>query len=190
MIRFAIATAVVVLLVASGAGAQSAAAPTAVRAGSAAGPVQMTIFCDLEEDACQRLVVVLRRVVDSYPQQLGITFRHHAADAHKQSPLAYRSVLAAARQGEGWEMLDLVCANPDRLNDAGLRSMAAQLRLDVDRFVADTAAADVSQVLDDDAAAARAQGVKTVPDVFLNGAPVQDASTFDALDTAIKGAIK
>jgi hypothetical protein len=81
-----------------------------------------------------RIVVVLRRVVQTYPDQVGVTFRHHPAKGHTQSPLAYRSALAAARQGRGWDMLDMACANRDRLDDAGLRSMAVQLELDVDRL--------------------------------------------------------
>jgi protein-disulfide isomerase len=168
----------------------AAAAPLAVRAGAADGLVQLTVFCDLESEACERLVGVLHRVVETYPAQVGVTFRHAAADAHKQSPLAYRAVLAAARQGKGWEMLDMACANRDRLNDAGLLSMAAQLQLDVDRFTTDTGAGEVSEVLDEDAAAAKARRVEAVPAVFANGARVADVSTFDALDTAIKGAIK
>ena len=87
--------------------------PLVVRTGAAGGAVQLTVFCDIEEEACQRLVIVLRRVVETYPEQVGVTFRHHAAEGHTQSPLAYRSALAAARQGKGWEMLDMVCANPD-----------------------------------------------------------------------------
>lgn len=164
--------------------------PLVVRAGAADGVVQLTVFCDIEEEACQRLVIVLRRVVETYPEQVGVTFRHHAAEGHTQSPLAYRSALAAARQGKGWEMLDMVCANPDRLIDAGLRSMAAQLHLDLDKFVSDTDAVDVAQRLDDDGKEAEALKVAGVPAVLLNGTRLPDASTFDAIDAAIRAAIK
>jgi predicted DsbA family dithiol-disulfide isomerase len=164
--------------------------PLVVRTGAAGGAVQLTVFCDLEEEACQRLVVILRRVVETYPEQVGVTFRHHAAEGHTQSPLAYRSALAAARQGRGWELLDMACANPDRLIDAGLRSMAAQLQLDLDKFVSDTDAVDVAQRLDDDGKEAEALKVAGVPAVLLNGTRLPDASTFDAIDAAIRAAIK
>jgi len=165
-------------------------APLAVRTGASSGPVQVTVFCDIEEEACQRLVVVLGHVVETHPEQVGVTFRHRAARGHERSSLAYRSALAAARQGKGWEMLDMACANPDRLDDAGLLGMAAQLQLDVERFRSDTAAGDVTQVLEDDVAAVKAQKVETVPTVFVNGTRLPDASTFDALDAAVKAAIK
>lgn len=165
------------------------AAP-AVRAGAADGPVQLTVFCDIEAEACARLVIVLRRVVETYPEQVGVTFRHHASDGHKLSPLAYRSVLAAARQGKGWEMLDMACANRDRLDDAGLLSMASQLGLDVQGFAAATAAGDIAQVLEDDEAAAKAKKVESVPTVFVNRDRVADTSTFAALEAAIKAEIK
>jgi len=193
-------TVVVAVMLLTGAGRASGQAPApagaaadlplVVRAGAAAGPLQVTLFCDIEVEACQRVVVVFRRVVETYPEQVGVTFRHRAAEGHKQSPLAYRSALAAARQGKGWEMLDMVCANPDRLTDAGLRSMAAQLQIDVDRFVSDIEAADVAQVLEDDAKEAETLKVASVPAVLLNGTRVPDTSTFDAIDTAIRAAIK
>ena len=164
--------------------------PLVVRTGAAGGAVQLTVFCDIEEEACQRLVVVLRRVVETYPEQVGVMFRHHAAEGHTQSPLAYRSALAAARQGKGWELLDMACANPDRLIDAGLRSMAAQLQIDVGRFVSDIEAADVAQVLEDDEKEAETLKVASVPAMLLNGTRVPDTSNFDAIDAAIRAVIK
>jgi predicted DsbA family dithiol-disulfide isomerase len=167
-----------------------AAAPLVVRSGAAAGPAQLTVFCDIESEACERLVVVLRRVVETHPEQVGVTFRHHAPEEHKLSALAYRSALAASRQGKGWELLDMACANRDRLNDAGLLSMAVQLQLDIQRFTADTAAGDVAQVLEDDAAEARRLEVDRVPAVFVNGTRLSDAGTFDSVDAAVRAAIK
>lgn len=170
-------------------GAQAPSAPS-VRTGPADAPVQVVAFCDIEQEACERLMVLLRRLSDTYPEKVGITFRHLAPDAHKQSPLAYRAALAAAKQGKAWDFLDMACANRDRLNDAGLLSMAAQLQLDVARFTADSAAGDVTLVLEDDAAEARRFKVDHVPAVFLNGIRVADASTFDALDAAVRVALK
>jgi protein-disulfide isomerase len=135
-------------------------------------------------------VVVFRRVVETYPEQVGVTFRHHAAEGHTLSPLAYRSALAAARQGRGWEMLDMACTNPERLTSAGLRSMAAQLRLDVDKFAADAVANDVAQVLEDDEKEAATLAAAAAPTVFVNGTRLPDASTFDVIDAAIRVALK
>jgi len=183
-----------VLGMAAAASAQSPAAPAAdhpliVRSGTPDGAAQLTVFCDLQEEACDRLVIVLRRVVETYPKDVGVTFRHHAAEPHKRSPDAYRAALAAARQGKGWEMLDMICANADRLDEAGLGSMAGQLRLDLDRFAVDVLAGDVEQVLKDDEAAAKQATVDAVPAVLLNGTRVPDAVTFDAIDAALKAAI-
>jgi len=164
--------------------------PLVVRTGATGGAVQLTVFCDIEEEACQRLVIILRRVVETHPEQVGVRFRHRAAEGHAQAPGAYRAALAAARQGRGWDLLDMACANPDRLDDAGLSSMAVQLRLDADRFASDIGAADVAQVLEDDGKEAETLKVTAVPAVFLNGARVPDASSFDAIDAAIRAAIK
>jgi predicted DsbA family dithiol-disulfide isomerase len=129
-------------------------------------------------------------VVETYPEQVGVSFRHYAAKGQAQSELAYRSALAAARQGKGWEMLEMACTNADRLTEAGLRSMAVQLRLDVDRFVSDLAAVEVADVLASDERDAATAQVTAVPALFVNGTRLPDASTFDAIDAAIKSAIK
>lgn len=190
MTRTLLAMALLLGAVDARAQAPAADAHLVVRAGAAAGPVQLTVFCDIEEEACERLVVVLRRVVETYPEQVGVTFRHHAAEEHTQSPLAYRAALAAARQGKGWELLEMACVNRDRLTEAGLRSMAAQLQIDAGRFVLDIEAADVAQALEDDQKEAETLKVASVPAMFLNGTRVPDTSTFDAIDAAIRAAIK
>jgi predicted DsbA family dithiol-disulfide isomerase len=184
---------VLLLLGASVAQAQAPPAPAAppvVHAGAAAGPVQLTVFCDIEDEACERLMVLLRRVADTYRDKVGITFRHQAADTHLQAPVAYRAALAAALQGRGWEFLDMACANRDRLDDAGLLSMAAQLGLDVRRFTADSVAGAVAEVLEGDAAEALKLKVDRVPAAFVNGIRLADVSTFESIDAAIKTTIR
>jgi len=154
-----------------------------IRAGSATGAVQMTVFCDVEDEACRRLVVVLGSVVEQYPERVGILFRHHAPPEHERARWAYQAALAAGRQGRGWELLDMACANPDRLDEAGLRSMAAQLGLDTGRFTADLAADAAAQVLRDDEEQAKGLGVTSVPAVFVNGSRMAGPWTFEAFAT-------
>ncbi len=158
-----------------------------VKAGSGEAAQQLTLFCDIENEACAHLVVVLGQVIETHPGQVGVRFRHMVTGGHTQSPVAYRSALAAARQGRGWDLLDMACANRDRLDDTGLRSMAVQLGLDVQRFVADIAAAEVTQVLEDDAREAKAANLESVPALFLNGSRLPDSFTYDAIVKALVG---
>ena len=148
--------------------------------------VQLALFCDIEDEACVRLVVVLRRVIETNPERVGVTFRHHAAEGHTRSPVAYRAVLVASRQGLGWEMLDMACANTDRLDDAGLESMAAQLGLNVKRFAADMAADDVTQVLENDEKEAANLKLDNGPALFVNGTRLGNVFTYDALVAVLK----
>ena len=177
------------------AGAQSPAPPAAqadrlpatVRGGSPDGPAQFTVFCDVSDDACRRLVVVFAGVLDDFPAQAGVEFRHHAPKDQEPAHQAYRAVLAAARQGRGWRMLDLVCANGDRLDDAGLRSMAAQLGLDPARFSADAESTESYVVADQDARQAADLKLDAAPAVFLNSTRLAGPYTLDSLSAAIKG---
>lgn len=166
---------------------QSAGSELAVKTGSGEAAQQLTLFCDIENEACARLVAVLSEVTETHPVQVGVRFRHVTVQNHTQSPVAYRAALAAARQGRGWNLLDMACANRNRLDDAGLRSMAVQLGLDVQRFIADTVSVEVAQVLDDDAKEATAAKVESVPALFLNGARLPDTFTYDAIVKALGG---
>lgn len=156
-----------------------------VRAGSGDAARQLTLFCDVESERCARVVVVLTQVVATHAAQVGVRFRHVAPERLAQSPVAYRYVLAASRQGRGWDLLDMACANRDRLDDAGMRNMAAQLGLDVQRFSADAAAPDVVSALEDDAKDAKAAKVESGPALFLNGSRLEDAFTYDAILAAL-----
>lgn len=183
MRRVLVGIAVAALSVAAAAAQEGA---PAVRAGSADGPAQFTVFCDVSEEACARLVVVLAGVLDDFKGQVGVTFRHHAPKDQEPAHLAYRAVLAAARQGRGWQMLDLVCANGDRLDDAGLKSMAAQLGLDRARFEADAASTEAYLVAEQDAQEAAALKLDAAPAVFLNGTRLPGPYTLDSLSAAIR----
>lgn len=163
----------------------AAGAALAVRTGADQASARLTLFCDVEDEACSRLVLVLGRLIDSHGGQVGITFRHLAPDGHAQSPLAYRAALAAARQGRGWEFLDMACANRDRLDGAGLKSMAAQLGLDLARFEADADGPEAARALDDDAKEAKTAGLESVPALLLNGSRYEGAFTYDDLVKAL-----
>ena len=165
---------------------QAAEAPLLVRVGAPGAARVLTVFCDLEEDACARLVLVLRTVQASRSSDLAVVFRHLAREDHRQSALGYRAALAAAAQGKGWEMLDLVLANGEHLHDEGLRGMGTQLGLDVGRLSADTAADAVSKVLEDDARDAKGLKVEGVPALFLDGKRLPDLFTYDAIVAALK----
>jgi protein-disulfide isomerase len=166
--------------------AQAESLPLAVRAGSPVGPAQFTVFCDVSDDACGRLVVVFAGLFDEFPDQVGLTFRHHAPQEAEPAHLAYRAVLAAARQARGWQMLGLVCANADRLDDAGLRSMAAQLGLDLARFGADAGSAEAHFAADQDSQEAATLKLDSAPAVFMNGSRLPGPYTLDSLASAIQ----
>lgn len=165
---------------------QAEGLPLAVRAGSPEGSARITVFCDVSDEACSRLVVVFAGLLDEFPDQMGLTFRHHAPEDLEAAHRAYRAVLAAARQGRGWQMLGLVSANGERLEDAGLRSMAAQLDLDLTRFGADRESPEAYGVAERDSQEAATLKLDAAPAVFLNGARLSGPYTFDSLASPIR----
>jgi protein-disulfide isomerase len=163
-----------------------AAGPLALRAGPAAAPAHLVVFCNITAEPCQRLVAVLNGVLEAHPDRVAVTFRHVDDKDQEAGGLAYRAALAAAIQGRGWAMLDLACANPDRLDEGGLRSMAVQLGLDADRVMADVLTDAVAERVAADEAAAKELAPGSVPAGFVNGRRFPGPWTFDALVAALK----
>lgn len=164
----------------------TAAEPLALRAGPAAAPAQLVVFCNITTEPCQRLVVVLNGLLDAYADRVAVTFRHVDDKEHEAGGLAYRAALAAAVQGRGWAMLDLACANPDRLDENGLRSMAVQLGLDASRVMADMLTDPIVERVAADEAAAKDLALGSLPAGFLNGARFPGPWTLDALVAALR----
>ena len=164
--------------------AQEQSRPT-VRTGRPDAPAQLTVFCDFEVKACGALIRVIGRVLENRPDAVAVTFRHLAPAGHPRSPFAYRAARAAARQGGGWAMLDLLYANPDQREGEEIGAMAARLGLDPERFVRDIDDPVDAKALEADAAEAARLDVRSTPALFLNGSRLSDSFTYDAIVKAL-----
>jgi protein-disulfide isomerase len=165
--------------------AQSAPPPDTVRAGAVEAPAQFVLFCDLEVESCGALVRVLGRLIDEQPQRVAVTFRLLASADYLESPVAYRVALAAARQGKGWQVLDALFSNRERLSQDTYRAIAQAMRLDPRALLDDSLDPELTLALDADASDAVRLDVKTVPALFLNGTRLADVVTYDTLRAAV-----
>jgi protein-disulfide isomerase len=153
--------------------------------GPADAPVTITEFCNFESEDCGRMAVVLRALIDTYPDHVRLTFRHLAAETQVQSPRAYAAVLAAAQQGRTWDMWDMVFANQDRLSEAGLRSMAAQLGLDGNQFILAFQSTNVDAAALGDAEVAANLGITAGPAIVVGDRKLKGVSTLTQLKAIV-----
>jgi len=146
--------------------------------------VPVVVFCDFDTVDCARTAVVLRGLVDMYPDRLAVLFRYAGGD-QPASRAAYAALAAAAAQRHGWPMFDMMLANQDRLTDDGLRSMAAQLGLDVGAFGERLRSAYLDPAFDADRDEAVRLGIAAGPAIVIAGALVRGAPTLEDVKTRI-----
>ena len=98
-------------------------------------------------------------------------FRHFPlTEIHPHAFAAAAAAEAAARQDRFWDMHELLFHNQKSLEDDDLRSYAAQLDLDLERFESDRTGADVLARIRRDVDSGLATGeVQGTPTLFIDG---------------------
>src|SRR5262245_30773542 len=103
---------------------------------------------------------MLVRLLEQYPEQVRLVFKHNPLAMHKDAALAHEAALAAGLQGKFWEMHNLLFANQKHLTRFDLINYAKQLQLDVPEFTAALTDHRFKAIVDQDAIEGRGMGVE------------------------------
>ncbi|MFC1642529.1 DsbA family protein, partial [Myxococcota bacterium] len=102
--------------------------------GAASAPVVIAKWADFECHYCQRTAVALDTMLQAFPRQLKVVFKHYPISSHPGARRAALASAAAQRQGKFWRLHDLMYLNPTQLDDVGIERLATQAGLDLERF--------------------------------------------------------
>jgi protein-disulfide isomerase len=150
-------------------------------------PVTLVEYGDYECPYCGSAEGTVRELLQSFSEELRYVFRHlPLVDVHPHAELAAEAAEAAGAQGRFWEMHDLLFANQKGLEPADLRSRAAQLELDVDRFWDEVRSRAHARRVTEDVRSADESGVAGTPTFFVNGRRHQGAYDTQTLTAAIR----
>lgn len=142
--------------------------------GALDAPVTLTVFDDFQCPYCARLVPLLDQIIEAYPGQVRLVFKHFPLRMHKFAQQAAVASLAAREQGRFWEMHDQLFAHYNQLDDALVRELAARIGLDMARFERDLGNTTLAMEIAADLRLGQQAGVRGTPSLFLNGKPVQE----------------
>lgn len=136
--------------------------------GPADAPLTLVEFGDFECPFCAKATGVAREVRKAFGDELRYVFRHlPLPDVHPHAELAAVAAEAAGAQGRFWEMHDVLFANQERLDLEDLVAYAAELRLDVDRFLTEVDEQVHAARVRRDVASAEASGARGTPTFFV-----------------------
>ncbi len=152
-------------------------------------PVVMVEFSDFECPYCLRAHPTVQRVLEEYPDEVKLVFKHFPLSFHKNAVNAHRAVLAAGEQDRFWEMHDLIFDSIDDLSVARMVQHAETLGLDRKRFMASFESDLAQETIDRDMAEGRAAGVRGTPAFFINGRYMAGAQPFEVFKEAIDEAL-
>ncbi len=156
------------------------------------GPVdaELTLveYLDYECEFCARATGAALEVRRHFGDRIRYVPRHLPLTVHPHAELAALAVEAASNQDKFWEMHDLLFKRQDELELQDLVGYAAELGLDVERFLRDLDDDDLARRVQRDVASAEASGVRGTPTFFIGDerhvGPYDAKSLIAALESA------
>ncbi len=141
---------------------------TAPRKGNASARVRVVEFADYQCSHCKEVQPVLHALASAYPGDLVMYFKQYPLGGHTNSVNAALGAVAAQKQDKFWQFAEKVWENSEQISPALLESLAKQIGLDFDRWLADVGSEDVRGQVQRDRAEGRGLEIRRTPAIFIN----------------------
>jgi len=112
---------------------------------------------------------LIEQVLDKYPDDVKIVFKHYPLPFHQQAMPAALASMAAEKQGRFWEYHDALFQNQSRLSEATYMEIAKNLGLDLNQFSLDMMRPSIRNKIEEDISDAKKAGISGTPSIFVNG---------------------
>ena len=136
--------------------------------------VTIVEFSDFQCGYCIREVPKLKKLIEEYPKDVKVVFKHYPLSFHKKAkPASAAAIFAHKQKGNDafWEMHDkIIKGGTKKLDVPILRSYAEEMGLDLAGFDALMASpAEINKLLKPDMDEAKKCKVRGTPTVLVNG---------------------
>ena len=159
--------------------------------GPADAAVTLVEYGDYECPYCGAAYPIVKRIQRQMKDRLRFVFRNFPiTTSHPHAEAAAESAEAAAVQGRFWEMHDLLYENQRQLTDPELRSYAATIGLDLERFDDELARHVHADRVREDFMSGVRSGVNGTPTFFINGMRHDSSFDYDTLLEAVEAAAR
>jgi protein-disulfide isomerase len=150
-------------------------------------------FSDFQCPFCSRANPALKQVLEAYPKDVRIVWRHMPLSFHPDAALAAEASQEAFAQAGNeafWKYHDLLFQNQKAIARPDLERYAREIGLDMARFNRALDSRQHKPHVDRDSAEAQRAGINATPGFVINGYFLSGAYPFDAYDRLIKRALK
>jgi thiol-disulfide isomerase/thioredoxin len=149
--------------------------------GSPSGRVTVVEFVDYECPHCKHAQTLMRQLVDEYPTDIKVCFKHFPLSSHTNARLAAEAAVAAAKQGKFWQYNEKVWTNSDSLTPAILEKSAKEVGLDVARWRKDMDSDGIKGRVQRDRSEGIDLGINATPSIYINGRKYEDPLEISSL---------
>jgi protein-disulfide isomerase len=157
--------------------------------GPADAKVTVLTFSDFECPYCAEAGKVAEALRERYKDRVRLVFRNFPLPFHKNAQPAAEAALAAHAEGKFWPFHDLLFANQDKLDRAGLLTLAAKAGLDVKALEKALDAGTHRAAVEADLALGREIHIEGTPTFYVNGVLVPNPTDLDAVAAQIDTAL-
>ena len=155
--------------------------------GEAEAPVTIVEWSDFECPYCKRFLPTLEQLLEEYPTEVRLVFRHFPLHAiHPNAQTAAEAAVCAQDQGAFWELHDLMFEEQDALGADDLKDKAERAGLDAEAYAACMEAEDTPGRVEADRRAGVLAGVNGTPALFVNGRPLAGAVAYEDLAEVVE----
>lgn len=119
---------------------------------------------------------LLKQVLEQYPDDVKLVFKHFPLRNHKFARKAATAALAAESQGKFWEFHDLLFKDYNKLNDKKVGEIAAALALNQEAFEDKMKDPLIRAKINQDVKEGVDAGVRGTPAIFINGRLLKNRS--------------
>jgi protein-disulfide isomerase len=148
--------------------------------------VTLIEFADYECPHCKRFQPVLHQILDEFPNDVKLYFKHYPLPQHTNARLAAEGAVAAQKQGKFWQYQDKLWDHQDDLGPAEIEKAAKETGLDVTKFRKDLASDPVKAKVSKDHDEGASIGLQATPTLYIDGREYTDGRDVDSLREWIK----
>jgi protein-disulfide isomerase len=151
--------------------------------------ITLVEFADYECPHCKHFQPVLHQILDEFPNDVKLYFKHYPLPQHTMARQAAEAAAAAQKQGKFWQYQDKLWEHQDDLSPAEIEKVAKESGLDVAKFRQDLASDPVKAKVEKDKNDGSAAGIQATPTLYIDGREYTDSRDADSLREWIKDAL-
>jgi len=150
--------------------------------GPADAGVTVVEFADYQCPYCRAVEPTMNQLREQYKDKIRYSYRDFPLPMHPYAEKAAEASRCAGEQGQYWPYHDRIfTGDAENLNDAHLRSTAADLKLDTDKFGKCLDSNKEQAAVAKDLDTGKSLGISGTPSFFINGYFVSGAISYDQL---------